>query len=71
MEQVVLMDDDASYSTFQEYLNLMRNSKYAGSTELWVLSRHLKKTIKVYIQEGGGFREMVTFGKSCKSSDLT
>lgn len=61
------MDDDPSYSTFAEYLTLMRNSKYAGSTELWVLSKHFKRTIKVWIQEGSGFREIVTYGK-CHTS---
>lgn len=63
MEQIVLMDDDSSYSTFSEYLNAMQSTKYAGGTEFWVLAKSLGRRIAVYVPEGAGYREIVTYGR--------
>ena len=65
MEQIVLMDDDSSYSTFAEYVSAMSTTKYAGATEFWILSKTLNRKISIYITDpqSGGYKELVTYGK--------
>mmetsp|Transcript_23378 Transcript_23378/g.41346 ORF Transcript_23378/g.41346 Transcript_23378/m.41346 type:complete len:389 (-) Transcript_23378:106-1272(-) len=63
VEQITLMKD-SKFPTFNEYINAMSRSEYAGETEFWLLARKLKRNIAIYQPKGDKYEHLMTYGNS-------